>query len=470
MSVELYPGIPFSPQAALADNVGAADTIIRVTDISAFPDAPNLATIGTDEMGETVLYAAKTADALSGCVRGVEGTAKVWSAGEAIGRNFTAKDHADLIAAVLAARSAAAAAQGAAEEAVRGLADHEGDSDAHADIREAVDDKQPLLTGQPGQVVGFDADGAAVAQDAPDQADAVTVPGGGAMELGPELGDGPYTFEFTPEEEPSISAAQVSYDGAQSGLQAETVQGAIDGLGARTARISNPNLLDNWYLMDPINQRGKTEYTDFGYTIDRWWYHTNSAEAPLRVDSDGISFFCPEESAGSYIDQFLERYDCYRGRTLTFSVLGKFTGRCRLMIYAEINGSWNPPVADLAFDGDGEPSLRTLTFQVPDEAMEHFKVRVTVESGASVTPKAAKLELGPVQTLARQEGDTWVLNGPPPNQALELLKCQRYYQVFATSGLRPSKAEDFRPPMRIKPAPGTININGATYYTADANL
>lgn len=303
-----------------------------------------------------------------------------------------------------------------------------------------------------------------------DSANAVTMPGGAGLAVPEGLGPGPYTLEMDGEGVEALTASDIGYDGTQSGLQAETVQGAIDGLGARTARISNPNLLDNWYLMDPINQRGKTEYTDFGYTIDRWWYHTNSAEAPLRVDSDGISFSCPEESAEAYIDQFLERYDCYRGRTLTFSVLGKFTGRCRLMIYAEINGSWNPPVADLAFDGDGNLSLRTLAFQVPDEAMEHFKVRVTVESGASVTPKAAKLELGPVQTLARHEGDTWVLNGPPPNQALELLKCQRYYQVFATSGLRPSKAEDFRPPMRIKPAPGTININGATYYTADANL
>lgn len=306
-----------------------------------------------------------------------------------------------------------------------------------------------------------------------DSANAVTMPGGAGLAVPEGLGPGPYTLEMDGEGVEALTASDIGYDGTGSGLAAETVQQAVDGLAASKAdigRAGNPNLLDNWYLMDPINQRGKTEYTDFGYTIDRWWYHTNSAEAPLRVDSDGISFSCPEESAGAYIDQFLERYDCYRGRTLTFSVLGKFTGRCRLMIYAEINGSWNPPVADLAFDGDGEPSLRTLTFQVPDEAMEHFKVRVTVESGASVTPKAAKLELGPVQTLARQEGDTWVLNGPPPNQALELLKCQRYYQVFATSGLRPSKAEDFRPPMRIKPAPGTININGATYYTADANL
>lgn len=77
----MYYGIPFSPQATLTDTIGAADTIIKVSDVSAFPDAPNYATIGTDEGGETILYTAKTANALSGCTRGVEGSAKSWNAG-----------------------------------------------------------------------------------------------------------------------------------------------------------------------------------------------------------------------------------------------------------------------------------------------------------------------------------------------------------------------------------------------------
>ena len=39
MSVQLYPGMPFSPQAALTNNIGAADTVIEVSDISAFPQS-----------------------------------------------------------------------------------------------------------------------------------------------------------------------------------------------------------------------------------------------------------------------------------------------------------------------------------------------------------------------------------------------------------------------------------------------
>lgn len=93
----MYRGVPFSPQTALSAAVGAADAVIPVEDVSAFPPAPSYATIGTDEGAETVLYTALTENALSGCTRGVEGTAKAWAAGEAVARNFTAADHGALV-------------------------------------------------------------------------------------------------------------------------------------------------------------------------------------------------------------------------------------------------------------------------------------------------------------------------------------------------------------------------------------
>ena len=41
--------------------------------------------------------------------------------------------------------------------------------------------------------------------------------------------------------------------------------------------------------------------------------------------------------------------------------------------------------------------------------------------------RAWKLEYGTQQTLAHQDAaGNWVLNDPPPDKALELLKCQRY--------------------------------------------
>ena len=94
----MYEGLPFSPQTTLTNAISEVETVIPVADVSVFPDAPNYATIaGNDGDGETVLYTAKTGSALSGCTRGVEGTAKRWDSGEIISRNWTAKDHNVLI-------------------------------------------------------------------------------------------------------------------------------------------------------------------------------------------------------------------------------------------------------------------------------------------------------------------------------------------------------------------------------------
>lgn len=170
MATTLYPGIPFSPQATLTNNIGAADTIIEVSDVSAFPDAPNLATIGTDEEGETILYTAKTGTALSGCQRGVEGAARAWTAGELIGRNFTAKDHADLIAAVSETRDAATTAQNAATTA----------GNAAKDAQDAAKDAQDAATAAEGKATAAATDAAKAKEDAQTAADAAATAKGAA--------------------------------------------------------------------------------------------------------------------------------------------------------------------------------------------------------------------------------------------------------------------------------------------------
>lgn len=93
----MYKGIPFSPKTTITEDINAGSTVIKVADTSVFPDAPNLATIGTDEDAETILYSAKSGDSLSGCTRGVEGTAKSWSSGAIIARNFTAVEYGYII-------------------------------------------------------------------------------------------------------------------------------------------------------------------------------------------------------------------------------------------------------------------------------------------------------------------------------------------------------------------------------------
>lgn len=274
MSTTLYPGIAFSPQTVLADNIGAADTIIPVADVSCFPDGPNLATIGTDETGETVFYAAKTADALSGCQRGVEGEARTWMAGEPVGRNFTAKDHNDLI--------------------------------------DLLGQKQDKFEGKSGQVVGFNAEGKAVPQEPPVPPDAVTVPGGGKVEMEASLGEGPHTFEFTADDETAVSAAQGSYDGAASGLEEETVQGALDLLSVMVLSGGVPygkELPESWASLQARTQAGNFK----GIRIGDFKTITLTTGEVVIMEVAGIDQYykCGDIEIGHHID-FISR-DCLAG-------------------------------------------------------------------------------------------------------------------------------------------------------------
>jgi hypothetical protein len=98
---QMYKGIAYSPNATIVNTIGPTDTVIEVTDIDAFPDAPNIAVIGTDENAETILYATKVNNNLSGCTRGLEGMAKEWQKDEIISRNFTNYDYERLIQNIL---------------------------------------------------------------------------------------------------------------------------------------------------------------------------------------------------------------------------------------------------------------------------------------------------------------------------------------------------------------------------------
>lgn len=93
----MYKGKTNSPTTQLSEAINSIDTVIKVSNPNVFPEGPNIATIGTDSDAETILYATKTSEGLSGVTRGLEGTAKNWGVGELIARNFTAKDHNDLI-------------------------------------------------------------------------------------------------------------------------------------------------------------------------------------------------------------------------------------------------------------------------------------------------------------------------------------------------------------------------------------
>lgn len=199
--------------------------------------------------------------------------------------------------------------------------------------------------------------------------------------------------------------------------------GQVVGFGAEGAAQavpgwSNPNLLDNWYFVDPINQRGRTEYSVAGavYTIDRWLLSQAGAKV-LSVIENGISI-----EPGGVLAQKLEPGRIQDGTQITMSVMINY-------IVFSAGMRWDSSA--------GYTSLTTqYGFRLACDPSNRY-VQIYNESGSGDDViNAVKLELGPVQTLARQDADGhWVLNDPPPNKALELAKCQRYYVNVGKSPL-----------------------------------
>lgn len=177
----------------------------------------------------------------------------------------------------------------------------------------------------------------------------------------------------------------------------------------------NPNLLDNWYFVNPVNQGGQTEYTGSGYMVDRW---TSGGDTISIVDT-GVQIIStgPGRVTQQLISGDLQK--SLAGKTVTFSVLAD----------ADILGDWvitdtngfSTSHRDVVFQGN----LASWTFTVSDNTNIGGLGVWCTSAGKTITLIAAKLELGPTQTLAHLENGNWVLNEIPVYSD-QLARCQRY--------------------------------------------
>lgn len=189
---------------------------------------------------------------------------------------------------------------------------------------------------------------------------------------------------------------------------------------------SNPNLLDNAYWASKeaiVNQRGQDEYTGPGYTIDRWLLRDVGASATI-VDG-GIKI-----STNWFVQNF--EADRIAPGQYTLSVLCHGGG-----VYAITVGIYaDTGIIDVPVTVKSSSGLAYGTFEMP-ESIVGLGTGISFMSDGNAIFQAAKLEPGPKQTLAHREGNTWVLNDPPPDRALELAKCQRYQlSLFREDGIQ----------------------------------
>lgn len=229
----------------------------------------------------------------------------------------------------------------------------------------------------------------------------------------------------------------------------------------------NPNLLDNWYFGRPVNQRGGyiipagVEYNDLswnhagttdkaypvigysgqdplitvngtnyivgksaqvpgycavGYTVDRWRMDFDSGSSSLQLTNDGVIYNAG--SSGGY-ENFSQPYlkeSCIVGQLYTISFL--------VDNFQNVNQLFNNKTGS---NFDITENLISYTFSYNSTPDANPDIGIQFKKGTSTLIKAAKLELGDVQTLAHKEGDKWVLN-EIPDFGEQLRRCQRYFQ------------------------------------------
>lgn len=88
----MYKGVVNSPETFLKENLVQGATTMYVADGSVFGTLPTLAVIGDDESAETVLVESVESGAYM-IKRAFEGTAKDWTKGTTVARNFTNYDY-----------------------------------------------------------------------------------------------------------------------------------------------------------------------------------------------------------------------------------------------------------------------------------------------------------------------------------------------------------------------------------------
>lgn len=168
----------------------------------------------------------------------------------------------------------------------------------------------------------------------------------------------------------------------------------------------NPNLLDNWYFGNPVNQRGQTSYTGAGYGgIDRF---TFDGQGGTMTVGDGFVSF---QKTGDYTSpiQFFENSRVPANQIATISAIVDDD-----LFFATGTLEGNLVAAC--------PGGRFEAYRLDSRSVFRF---VFTESGVYKV-RAVGLEPGTQQTLAHKEYGEWVQN-EIPKFGDHLAECQRYY-------------------------------------------
>lgn len=284
-------------------------------------------------------------------------------------------------------------------------------------------------------------------------------------------------------------SVQASLDDKQETLTAGENISISGSVIATKAFPCNPNLLDNWYFGNPVNQRGQTEWLSSASVkvpcIDRWnWWGQYVAGSTLKLLDDGLQLVGNPESGILYqcITQKIEKDRLPVGATVTLSALIKAEADATIIL--SIGGQNYTAVVIPA----NTWTLIAGVLNVPSVEQTHEISIQRNTAGVTFTVKAVKLEIGSQQTLAHQENGVWVLN-EIPDYGEQLRRCQRYYwrswrgektintailgETFPSNQRRRITGFSYPVEMRAKPSitiSGTNSVGSVNDWVGDGEI
>ena len=178
--------------------------------------------------------------------------------------------------------------------------------------------------------------------------------------------------------------------------------GKLDGMAPEAYIQPQDNILDDGYFK--INQKGETEYSTFGISVDRWT--VNRAIVKVYADCISLRWNGTDRDNGNIFER-IERDALLPNAIYTFSVLVKDVGLLSVTFTTKTEAPSEPIFIAQKRFGDLELSVH--------DTPESYQFNVYTYSTKESYLKAAKAEPG-----------AYFTGWPVWNYALELAKCQRY--------------------------------------------
>lgn len=209
--------------------------------------------------------------------------------------------------------------------------------------------------------------------------------------------------------------------------------------------MKSENLLDNPDFH--LNQRGQSIYTGisaYTYTVDRWciWKYNCDNYGTVTVNDDGsIAVDGTMGADDAILTQVIADGANLVGKTVTLSLeVSEIKGTISIQQHGNKLSTLNisaPGVHTITFDWGNTPNHRLV---INNTNCSHYALGwIKLEEGANMTPFRT------------------------PDMAVELLKCQRYYQVRSSGSVA---AVDLRPVMSTVPTV-TARADGNYAYSSD---